>query len=140
MTQLFTNDCQGYPKLHAQRNLIGRTHYVNDDTLRFHKSKILASYVVDCGLLFALVESCALDMDNTRRGFRYVVFNVFGHVISRVDLEDCFGTKAAATKAMWAWLNECDAKTETLEALERVERRHAQEMAELRGKLIDKAA
>lgn len=27
------------PKYHAQRNLQGRTHYVDDDTLRFHKAE-----------------------------------------------------------------------------------------------------
>jgi hypothetical protein len=57
-------------------NLCGRTHYVDQDTLRWHKSKIISSHVVDGGLLFAIVTSDALDMQNTKRGFRYVIFDV----------------------------------------------------------------
>lgn len=135
MTTPFTNDCQGYPKAHAQRNLIGRTHYVDDESLRFHKSRILSSHVVDKGLLFAIVESVGLDWDNTKRGVRYVVFNVFGHVVSRVDLESCWRTRQQATKAMWKWLDSVDAKALTREAIERVARRHCDEMSELHRKL-----
>ncbi len=56
------------PRENAQNNLIGRTHYVDDDSLRFHKSKILSTYVTDGGLLFTLIESCSLDYNNSKRG------------------------------------------------------------------------
>ncbi len=130
-----TKSC--YAKPNAQANLDGRTHYAEEDTLRFHKSRILGSVAVDSGLLFAMVESVALDWDNTRRGFRYVVFDVFGHVISRVDLEHCWHTKAQATEAMWEFLNTCDAPALTLEGIEREDRRHAMEMDHLRSKLAE---
>ncbi len=132
--QLFSTKAS-YPKPNAQANLAGRSHYVEDDTLRWHKSRILSARAVDGGLLFAIVESVALDMNNTKRGCRYVVFDLFGKVVSRVPLEDCWRTSAAATKAMWRFLSECDAKAITLEAIANAEKWHAIEMAELRGKV-----
>jgi hypothetical protein len=120
-----------YPRENAQRNLTGRTHYVDDDTLRWHKAKVLSTAVVDRGLLFALVESVALDIDNTRRGFRFAVFDIFGHVISRVDLENSWRTRDQATKAMWAYLNTIDAGAITLASIERERAVHDREMTEL---------
>lgn len=123
----------GSPTFAAQRNLAGRTHYVDSDSLRFHKSKIRATYVVDDGWL--LVESVGLDMDNTRRGFRYVVFDIVGNVISRVALGDCFKTRDKAVKAMWAWLDTADAKAITSEALDRAERNTLVEISRVRAQL-----
>lgn len=140
MTNLYRHQHSDNATTEAQRNLEGRTHYVEPDTLRFHKSRVLATRVVDDGLLFALIESVSLDFDNTRRGYRYVVFNIFGHVISRASLKDVWSTRKAAEKAMWAFLNAVDAKSETLKAIERVERQHAQEMSDLRALLIKAAA
>jgi len=37
--KLFTRE-SGDPKTNAQRNLMGRTHYVDDATLRFHASRV----------------------------------------------------------------------------------------------------
>lgn len=116
----------------AQRNLTGRTHYVDQDTLRFHKSRILRTAIVDKGLLFCLIESCALDMHNTRRGFRYVVFDVFGSTISSPSLEDCYSSKKAAEKAMWEAVNKIDAKLVTMEAIDRAEQYAMREYAEMR--------
>lgn len=107
------------PKWNAQRNLEGRTSYVSDDTLRFHHACIRATYITDGGLLFSLVESVALDMHNTKRGFRYVVFDLFGTVVSRVDLEDSFKTSGKAKAAMWDFLNNFDAEKHTKEAIKR---------------------
>ncbi|KAH2035914.1 hypothetical protein KXW51_006159, partial [Aspergillus fumigatus] len=77
MTTLFRTESHD-PKTNAQRNLCGRTHYVDDDNLRFHKSRVISARVVDNGLLFAIVTSDALDFENRKRGFRYVIFDVFG--------------------------------------------------------------
>lgn len=105
------------PKWNAQRNLAGRTHYVDDDTLRFHKSRVLSTHITDNGLLFALVESCAMDSRGSKRGFRGVIFDVFGTVLSRHSLEDARATRKAAESDMWAALNAIDAKAHTLTAL-----------------------
>ena len=120
------------PKWNAQRNLIGRTHYVDDDTLRFHKSRILSARHTDNGLLFALVESMALDPNNVKRGYRYVIFDIFGNTIERPKLEEAFRTSEMATKAMWEALNRIDAQAVTLAALDRQARAYISEIADLR--------
>ena len=120
-------------KYDAQRNLSGRTHYVDDDTLRYHHSRVLSSHVVDNGLLFAITESRSLDMHNTRRGYRYVIFDVFGTSIDRKNLDECYTTSKAATKAMWEALNTIDAKAHTLKAIDDQARYHAQDMDRLRA-------
>ncbi len=86
----------GDPKYNAQRNLRGKTHYVDDDTLRWHKSRICSSGHICGGLLFRVTCSDALDMHNTKRGFRTVVFDLFGTTIFRPKLEDAFSTSKAA--------------------------------------------
>jgi hypothetical protein len=119
-------------KTNAQRNLSGRSHYADDATLRYHKARILSTHITDKGLLFALTESVALDPQGLRRGFRFVVFDIFGHVVERADLESCWRTHDAARKAMWDFLNGADAKALTLSAIEREERHFAGDMAHLR--------
>ena len=119
------------PRHNAQRNLMGRTHYADPDTLRFHKSRILSARVVDNGLLFAITTSDALDMNNTRRGFRYVIFDLFGNVISRNDLEHAFTRHEQAIKAMWAELDKLDAPSLTLQAIEDQRRRMSRDLDEL---------
>src|SRR6478736_418130 len=100
-----------YPKNNAQRNLQGRTHYVDDDTLRGFYSRIISARHVDNGLLFAIVTSDAIDHENRKRGFRYVIFDIFGNVVERnpasLDRE-FFRTSDKATKAMWDALNKID--------------------------------
>jgi hypothetical protein len=76
MPHLYQNKSD-YPKANAQRNLCGRTHYVDDDTLRGFYSRIISARETDGGLLFAIVTSDAKDYQNKPRGFRYVIFDVF---------------------------------------------------------------
>jgi hypothetical protein len=132
--QLFSNQ-SSYALDNAQRNLMGRTHYVDPDTLRFHKSKVKSSRHTDNGLLFAIVTSDAIDYQNRKRGFRYVIFNVFGTVIARTKLEDAYRTEQQATKAMWKALNEIDAKAITQTAIANAEKHFASEMATLRQEI-----
>lgn len=134
MLTLYSDEAS-YALPNAQRNLNGRTHYVDEGTLRFHKSRILSAHAVENGLLFTIIESMALDMNNTKRGFRYVVFDLFGHVISRVDLEHAFRSKEQARMAMWAFLETIDAKAITAAAIEREEKYHAEDMRRLRETL-----
>lgn len=88
------------PTFNAQRNTSGRTHYYDSDTLRFHHSRVISSGHEASGLLFCSVCSDALDMHNTRRGFRYVVHDVFGTCISRPELDGAFKTSKACQKAL----------------------------------------
>lgn len=120
------------PKYNAQRNLCGRTHYVDDDTLRWHKSHVLSTHVIDNGLLFAITTSDALDMHNTKRGYRYVIFDVFGIVLSRPTLEQAYKRHPQALKAMWTKLNKIDAFDVTLKAADQSLRSHKDEIKRLK--------
>ena len=104
-------------KEYAQKNLTGKTHYVDPDTLRYHKSRILESYSTDHGTLFALIESCALDMNNTSRGFRFVVFDLGGQSLGRASLECTYKSKASAQGAMWVWLDDFDVVSHYIDRL-----------------------
>lgn len=137
--KLFRNESNN-AKWNAQRNLQGLTHYVDDDTLRFHRSRIVSTHITDNGLLFALVESCAKDMNNTSRGFRFVIFDTFGNVIERNKLEEMWSTSRAATKAMWAALNSIDALKVTSEAIDRAETHYAMDIATARRELANLAS
>src|ERR1039457_2523561 len=78
-----TFDCKSCdPKYNAQRNLSGITHYVDDDTLKSHHSRVISAGHSHGGLVFNITTSDALDMHNTKRGFRRVVHDVFGTCIS----------------------------------------------------------
>lgn len=106
--KLFTHE-SGDPKYNAQRNLSGRTYYVTDETLKWHKSRVLSSGQIgdSWGLLFRITESCALDMHNTKRGkrgTRCVVFDVFGTTVYHPDFESTFSSSKAAEKACSATL------------------------------------
>lgn len=90
-------------KYDAQRNLAGRTHFADDATLRFHKSRILAGRVLHGGAFYYLRESTALTMDGSQRGHRVVLFDIFGNVINKVGLDDCATSGAAAERDFWEW-------------------------------------
>ena len=126
-------------KYNAQRNLAGRTFYPEDGTLRSFHARILDSGVIDNGLLFYLIESVALDMNNTKRGYRYVIFDVFGTVVARRSIEDCFKTAAAARKAFWNTVNDLDALEITAKAIDSAERGYAREIDDARAKLAGMA-
>ena len=87
----------------AQDALSGRTHYADPETLRYFHSRILSAFPILDGLFFRITESCALNPDNTRRGYRVVLFDLFGTAVYRPDLENCRRTREAAEKDYSAW-------------------------------------
>ena len=123
------------PKWNAQRNLEGRTHYVDDNTLRFHHSRVLSAKTADNGLLFALVESVALDIDNTARGYRGVIFDVFGNVLDRPDLADSYKSRKAATAALLDALEKINAKKHTLKAIQQRKKCQLAELSDFSDKV-----
>ena len=124
------------PRVNAQDNLSGRTHYADDATLRYHKARILEAFVSHSGLAFALIETVALDPDNRSRGYRPVVFDVFGTVVNdRAKFEDCHKGKPAAVKDLCEFLAGFDAKAHTLAAIDREEKQHIRECADMRVKV-----
>ena len=118
-------------RANAQDNLCGRTHYVDDGTLRFHKSRIISAHVLYEGLLFGIVESYSADYNNTRRAFRGVIFDLFGTALYRPELADGFSTSKAATKAFWKMVNAINAQLVTREAITRALLQHGEEMNQL---------
>lgn len=117
----------------AQDNLRGRTFYADPETLRWHKARILNSRDIWCGAGLMIVESVSLDWDNTKRGYRFAVFDVFGNVVERADLENTWKTADGARKAFWKWLAESDPFTHYLSAIESRARNLDRESASLRN-------
>ena len=134
MPELYTNKSSD-PKHNAQLNLAGRTHYVDDDTLRYFHARVLSSRVVDGGLLFAIVESASGDANHTTRIFRYVIFDVFGTVVERPDMESSWKSSAPAEKAMWRALDTIDAIAHTRAAIEHARDAHESELARVSVKV-----
>ena len=92
----------------AQDALAGRTHYADPETLRYFHSRILSARPILDGLFFRITESCALDPDNSRRGFRCVIFDIFGEVVYRPNLENCRASRDPAERDCTRWLETFD--------------------------------
>jgi hypothetical protein len=86
------------PTYDAQRNLEGKTYFVSPDSLKFHKSKVLSSRAIAGGLLLKLVTSDSLNWENTKRGARVHLFDVFGTHVWGVDLETASKDRKGAEK------------------------------------------
>jgi hypothetical protein len=106
------------PLHYAQDQLQGRTHYVDDSTLRFFHARIIGAHDDADGLLFWIVESSAKDSDNNARGFRPVVFDIFGEVVYRVGLSDMVKTSDKARTLYREWLESFDIEAHYRRALE----------------------
>lgn len=78
-----------------------------------------------------------LDHDGRRRGFRYVVFDVFGTVVSRDKLEDAHRSSDKASKAMWAFLNAFDSFAHTLAAIKKAREYAERDFAELEARTLE---
>ena len=123
------------PTRNAQDNLMGRTHYVDPGSLRFHKSRVLSFRVHADGLLCSIIESCVTKPNGSKRGFRYVIFDIFGHTIARPDLDNCASSRAVAERRMWDALGGIDAVAVTREAIDQAERYSTAEYARMRADL-----
>lgn len=111
----------GYPLSQAQRNLEGRTHYVDDKSIKFHAAKIISCNVLDDGLILGIVESVKAGFNEQESGrvYRPVFFDVFGNDIYRPDIENSFKTAKQANASFWAQAEMIDAIKATLEGAER---------------------
>lgn len=116
----------------AQRNLSGRTHYADDDTLRFFHARIISARPELDGAAFLLVESVAKDFSNTARGFRFVVFDMFGE--SMGESRDTYHkTSDKARAAGLAWLESFDVVAHYRAALAERADRLERQAAAMRG-------
>jgi len=96
------------PVHYAQDQLTGRTHYVDESTLKFFHARVIGAHWDAEGLLFWIVESSATDPDNNGRGFRPVVFDIFGEVVYRPDLADMVKTSDKARALYRDWFEGFD--------------------------------
>ena len=103
-------DRHGYDaKYSAQRNLDGKTHYADDDTLKFFHARINSCRTECNGLVLILIESAAKDMNNSARGHRFVAFDLFGTVLNDRDHVDAMRSKSdAAYNDSREWLESFD--------------------------------
>lgn len=92
----------------AQNALRGITHYCEPANLRYHHSRIVGACVVSCGAFFKITETCAQDYQNTRRGYRVVLFDLAGTVVYRLSLNELTRTREQADKAFYAWFDQFD--------------------------------
>ena len=110
-TRLFENRSSYSAKDDAQRNLEGKTHYVDDATLKAFYSRISSARHTDQGLIYSIVESVAGDYQNNSRGFRFVTFDLYGTIINdrvSADVNRLHKTAAKAQAEMWEFLDGLD--------------------------------
>ena len=81
----------------AQRNLSGRSHYADKETLRYFKARILDAYTAKENLVFWLIESNNSKHFEPKKNKRFICFDIFGTVLNERD--DWFSTSKAADNA-----------------------------------------
>jgi len=125
------------PKYNAQRNLDGRTHYADDDTLRFFSARILSAREEAEGLLFVLIESVPNLSKACTKTKRAVVFDIFGTVVNDRDGEAAWHkTSDKAKDAARDFVAGFDVIAHTLKELECKAKRKEDEAAAIRQFLV----
>lgn len=137
---LYRNNHYSTAKYEAQENLAGRTHYAEDPTLKYFKARILKAKALNEGLFFLIVESSAADYQGNKRGFRAVLFDVFGTVIYRRALDEMQNTRKTAEVDFWAWFNSFDEVAYYREVLQNLAKRKEGEAAAINNLLNEELA
>jgi len=104
------------PKAYAQDQLSGRTHYVDESTLKYFNARISLARPVALGLFFLICESVTTPEGG--RGFRFVLFDVFGTVIFHPNLDQLKNTSEKAKKYFYQWFDQLDVTAHYLRALQ----------------------
>ena len=104
-----------YPNYNAERNLQGRTHFADPETLKYFKSRILHSGMTEDKLVFWLVESNRSKPFEPEKNKRFVAFDVFGKQLFERD--SWHKTSKAALADGKKWLVSFDAVAHTEAAL-----------------------
>jgi hypothetical protein len=95
----------------AQRNLQGRTHYVDNDTLKGFRARVLNAHLSHDGLVYWIIESVGNKPFDGKANKRFAAFDVFGDVVS--DREQWHTTSKAADKERKAFLESFNAEKHT---------------------------
>lgn len=119
----------GFPLNQAQRNLEGKTKYVDDATLRSFVAKIHSVQVLEEGLVLGIVESVQAGPNaDAGRVYRPVFFDVFGNTIYRPSIDDSFNTLKQAQSDFWKQADGIDPVAATIEGLEAKEKAMTEEL------------
>lgn len=106
-------------KAKAQNQLAGRTHYVDDGTLKGFDSRILQAHTSSSGLVFWIMESLPTSHMGSKRGSRVVAFDIFGEcLLRRPPRAELASTSAQAEKRFWAEFNKFDLQDHYLRTLQ----------------------
>ena len=129
LAELYGNK-SSYSKNNAQANLEGRSYFATDSALRFFGARINSAHHTASGLLFFIVESSFLDMQKTKRGFRFHLFDIFGQEIGNQELDQAVKTSEQARKAGYRFLENFDLAKHYAQKLEDIARRAKREASE----------
>jgi hypothetical protein len=122
-----------YAKPNAQENLEGRSYFATDSALKFFGARINSAHHTCSGLLFFIVESSFLDMQKTKRGFRFHLFDIFGQEIGKQEYSDAVKKSDQARKAGYAFLDQFDLTAHYAQKLESIARKAEREAGEARA-------
>jgi hypothetical protein len=122
-----------YPKNNAQLNLEGRNYFATDSTLRAFGSRINSAHPTASNLLFYVIESSYTNWEKTKRGFKFVVFDIFGEEVNRLSIAEAVSTSEKARKAMYSFLNNFDVAEYYAQKLESIARKADREAGEARA-------
>ena len=101
--QQYSSKCLRTAKANAQAMLEGRTHYVDDSTMRYFNSRITLAQPSTFGMFYLITESISPDGQNGKRGFRTILFDINGRVVYGPSLENLENTSTKAEKAFYKW-------------------------------------
>lgn len=107
-------DDSSYPVSRAQRALAGRTHYLDESTMRYFGCRVNGCRIDYNGLYCWILESVSHPSEG--RLHRFVLFDVFGTVLTERG-EMLRKTKRQAEKDKEVFLGSFDPVTHTVEAL-----------------------
>jgi hypothetical protein len=107
----YYSKCLNTARANAQAMLSGRTHYVDDSTLRYFNSRITSAQPSTFGLFFLITESVGRESYGGKRGFRTVLFDINGQTVYRPSLEELENTSTKAQKTFYAWFESFNAET-----------------------------
>lgn len=127
----------GMPLNQAQRNLEGKTHYVDDKTLASFKARIHSVSIMDEGLILGMVESIqAGPNEESGRVYRPVFFDVFGNEVYKPSIEESQKSLKSAQAEFWKQAEEIDAVQATIDGL-KAKQKALQDEANALGAIIE---
>ena len=129
---LYSNK-SSYAKPNAQQNLEGRSYFATDSALKFFGARINSAHQSCSGLVFFIVESSFLDMNKTKRGFRFHLFDIFGEEIGKQELDQAVRTSEQARKAGYKFIDQFDLTAHYARKLESIARKADKQAQEARA-------